>query len=249
MSFVTSAGVITLVGGMAFASLMSVGESQERSGQDGVLQGIVRWSDSAVPEPTVVLNTTDPDVCGTRHTLEDLSVSPRTQGLANVIVAVIDVPVDEVQTVEPQHLVLDNRQCRFVPHAAVLTVGSTVETTNSDDTLHTVHFYGDREANIALPFDGMRIARRLEGKGLIAVRCDVHGWMQAFIRVDTHEYHAVTDANGTFRIGRLPEGSYTLELWHERLGFRQHAITVEAGQTTRVTIDVPDGQLTLTPNK
>ena len=240
VSFGTMTGAVTLAGGMAFAGLMPAAEPQDQRAHSGVLQGIVRWSESAVPEPTVVVNTTDPEVCGTLHTLEDLSVSPRTQGLANVIVAVIDVPADEIQTVEPQHLVLDNRQCRFAPHAAVLTVGSTIETTNSDDTLHTVHFYGEREANIALPLNGMRVPYRLDGEGLIAVRCDVHGWMQAFIRVDTHGYHAVTDARGTFRIDRLPTGSYTLEIWHERLGFQQHAIMVEAGQITSVTIDVPD---------
>lgn len=57
--------------------------------------------------------------------------------------------------------------------------------------------------------------------------------MQAYIRVDDHPFHAVTDARGNFRIDGVPQGTYTLELWHERLGPMEQKVTIpEAGHAS-----------------
>ena len=95
-----------------------------------------------------------------------------------------------------------------------MIAGSTIEAKNSDAVLHTTHLYGPAEINISLPLQGTTSSRTLESTGIYSVKCDVHGWMQAYIRVDDHPYHAVTDARGNFRIEGVPPGTYTLELWH-----------------------------------
>lgn len=203
----------------------------------GALEGRVRLAGEGVPGPTRVANTTDPAVCGEAQSLEDLVVSPGTRGLRHVIVALAYVPPDRAPPAPPDTLVLDNRDCRFVPHAAVLTTGSTVVTTNSDPTLHTVHFYGPLRSNIALPVQGMRVTRTVRRPGLLAVRCDVHGWMQAYIRVDDHPFHAVTDGDGRFRIDSIPPGEYTVEFWHERLGRTERSVTIESGVTAKLEVE------------
>lgn len=157
--------------------------------------------------------------------------------MRDVIVALVDVPAERVPPVVAGRLLLDNRGCRFVPHAAALTVGSAIETTSGDPVLHTVHFYGPLEKNLALPFPGARRTFVAERPGLYSVRCDVHGWMRASIRVDPHPFHAVSDAAGSFRIEGVPPGEYTLEAWHERLGTLRRRVRVEAGKTTSVEAD------------
>ncbi len=212
---------------------------QPRSGVDstlGALEGTVRLNPPLAPRPSRVENTTDPAVCGRAHTLEDLVVSP-DGAVASAIVALDDVPADRWPPAAPTRLTLDNRQCRFVPHVAVLTTGSVVTMLNSDAVLHTVHLYGPRETNVALPLRGMRIPHTLEQPGLVVVKCDVHGWMQAFLRVDRHPFHAVTSASGAFRIARIPPGEYTLSVWHERLGEHRRRVGVRAGQTVRADIE------------
>lgn len=199
----------------------------------GSLTGTIHLSGDARPSPTRVENTTDPEVCGEAQTLEDLLVG-EDGGLQNVIVSITGAP--EV-AVEPETLVLDNVGCRFDPHVAVVTVGSTIVAHNSDTVLHTTHIYGPREWNISLPIHGMRSSRVLTKSGIYSVKCDVHGWMQAFVRVDPHPFHAVTDAEGTFRIDGIPPGTYTLELWHERLGPLRREVTVRAGEPTRIEIE------------
>ena len=108
--------------------------------------------------------------------------------LRNVIVALKDVPASKIPASRPRRLILDNRECKFVPHVSVLTVGSTIQSINSDPTLHNTHFYGAISANIALAFKGVKRTTGVAKPGMIIVKCDVHGWMQAFIRADSHPF-------------------------------------------------------------
>jgi hypothetical protein len=72
---------------------------------------------------------------------------------------------------------------------------------------------------------------------MIPVRCDVHGWMEAYIGVTTHPYHAVTTADGTFSLDRLPPGTYTLEAWHERYGTATQTVEVTTGGMAEVAFE------------
>ena len=204
------------------------------------LQGRVLLSGEIDLQPTIVKNTTDPEVCGISQSLEDVVLGGEDRALGNVIVALLDVPPEKVPTVAPQTLTLDNLDCRFVPHASVLTVGSTIEATNSDAVLHTTHLYGPAEMNFSLPVLGAKSSRTLNRPGLYSVKCDVHGWMQAFIRVSEHPFQAVTDSQGMFHIRDVPPGTYTLELWHERLGRMERR--VEVSDAARSPIEILFGQ-------
>lgn len=199
----------------------------------GSVEGTVRVAEGIELEPTRIANTTDPEICGQGHTLEDFLVSD-TRGLANVIVSVQGVPEPEP---EPETLTLDNVECRFNPHAAAITAGSTIEAKNSDAVLHTTHLYGPTEINFSLPIEGATASRTLDEPGMYVVKCDVHGWMQAFIRVDTHPFHAVTDSDGRFRIEGLPPGHYTLEVWHEKLGPLERDVRIDATTSTSIEIE------------
>jgi hypothetical protein len=61
---------------------------------------------------------------------------------------------------------------------------------------------------------------------MIPVKCDVHGWMNAYIGVTASPYHAVTGEDGSFTIEGLPAGTYTIEAWHETLGAQTMSVTV-----------------------
>ena len=209
------------------------------SGSTGILQGVVTLRGAALPRPTRVQNTTDPAVCGRAHTLDDWVISPESRSVQNVILDVEHVPPGQIPVVRPSRLVLDNSRCRFAPHASVLTVGSTIEVVNSDPVLHTVHFYGPMEINIALPLKNMRVNHRVDSAGMIVLKCDVHGWMQSFVRVDAHPFHAVTDAAGSFRIAGVPAGEFRLHAWHEKLGDRRETVRIRPGEVTTLAIEYP----------
>jgi hypothetical protein len=62
---------------------------------------------------------------------------------------------------------------------------------------------------------------------MVPFRCDVHKWMNSFVGVVAHPFFAVTGADGAFQLKGLPPGTYTIELWHERLGTQSQPVTVD----------------------
>lgn len=124
---------------------------------------------------------------------------------------------------------LDQDGCIYKPHVVAVQMGQALNITNSDPTTHNVHPLPreNREWNKSQTSGAPAINYtfpRAEIK--IAVKCNIHPWMQAYIHVVQHPYFAVTDAEGKFEIGNLPPGSYTLQAVHERLGQQESEITI-----------------------
>lgn len=202
----------------------------------GVLEGQVLVRGSTTPKSTQIENTTDPQHCGKVQSLENIVISPHNRGIKDAILSLTGVPLPEDYQAPVSRLVLDNRQCRFEPHASVLTTGSTIEAVNSDPIFHSVHLYGFMNINLALGPKSSKAVQIVRRPGMIVVKCDVHGWMQAFIRVDSHPFHSVSANDGAFRIKGLPAGSYNLEVWHEYFGSKELPITVSGKAPSKVTI-------------
>ena len=236
-------GLLLAVGGFSLAMLARwpvaagfAAPAQGSGSQLGDIEGQVRFQGATIPKPTEIENGTDPQACGTRQTFADLLISPQNRGIQNVIVSLADATVPTVPRPAGKTLTLDNHKCQFAPHVAVLTAGSTVEATNSDPISHTTHlYYGALSRNLALS-TGDKLSQFVNRPGLIIVKCDIHGWMKAYIRVDSHPFHAVSDVAGHFAIRGIPAGSYTLEVWHESLGKQQLPVTVRGGQKEQIEI-------------
>lgn len=211
-------------------------QAPEPSSATGTLRGTVRLSGTQFPAPALIENTTDPELCGRVQRRQDLLVDRENRGIANVIVSLASVPAEKIPPSQPDRLVLDNNDCQFIPHVAVVSVGSTIEVVSHDSVLHTVHFYGALERNVALPDESASAAVTVGEPGMIAVLCDVHGWMKAYIRADAHPFHVVTGAEGTFVIENIPVGSYEVDVWHERLGSQSLSVRVEPETSVAVEI-------------
>jgi hypothetical protein len=69
---------------------------------------------------------------------------------------------------------------------------------------------------------------------MLKLGCDVHRWMTAYVGVLTHPYFAVSSRGGTFEIGQVPVGTYTIRAWHERYGELVKRVSVKAGATTTI---------------
>jgi hypothetical protein len=202
----------------------------------GVLEGQVLFEGSTIPRSTRVQNTTDPQDCGTIQSLGNIIISSRNQGIKNVIAALNDVPLPQNYSPQPAPFTLDNRDCQFRPHVAVLTTESSIEAVNSDPIFHSVHLYGFSNLNQALGAHQSKVVQTVKRPGYVIVKCDVHGWMQAFLRVDNHPFHSVSAEDGTFRIENIPVGSYMLEVWHEYFGEQELTVNIKEGASSHVTV-------------
>jgi hypothetical protein len=74
---------------------------------------------------------------------------------------------------------------------------------------------------------GQKTPKKLTATGPVHLKCDVHSWMSAWVFVATHPYYAVTKEDGSFSIGDVPPGDYSVKVWHGRLGEKAASVKVD----------------------
>jgi plastocyanin len=156
--------------------------------------------------------------------------------LKNVVVS-IKKTADLKVAVPTAPAVLDQKACMYEPHVLAMMAGQDLVLKNSDTFLHNVHSQStvNEPFNVGMPFKdthGVKVDPAPTKPETFKVKCDVHPWMTAWIAVFDHPYFAVTSDDGTFTIKNLPDGTYTLQAWHELYGSQEQQITVKDGKAT-----------------
>ncbi len=161
------------------------------------------------------------------------------RGVQNVFVYVKDgLDAGYSFAVPTTPVVLDQKGCRYVPRVLGIQAGQPLEIVNSDATLHNVHAMPkiNREFNVAEPVQGMRVTQTFTvPEVMVRFKCNVHGWMAAYLGVRADPFFAVTNPDGTFEIKGLPPGTYTIEAWHEKFGTRTQQVTIGPQQTQQLS--------------
>ena len=158
--------------------------------------------------------------------------------LQNVFVYVKDGLGNYTYDIPKTSVVIDQKGCRYHPHVFGIRVGQPLEIVNSDPTLHNIHAMPreNMEFNTGQPVQGMKTTKTFtDNEVMVPIKCDVHGWMNAYVGVLNHPYFAVSGADGKFDIKTLPPGTYTIEAWHEKLGSATQKVTIGPKQTQDIT--------------
>ena len=215
-----------------------LGKYEEAAVSDGgTVQGKVVYNGSI--KKKTVLPTKDKRVCG-KVRKEPLILVGDGGAVQDSVVYLKGIgsgkPWPEMLTRVP---VLDQEGCKFHPHVQVARQGS-LDIINSDPVLHNTHgYYGKRTAfNVALPEKDQKVTKVLKQPGTVKVDCDAHGWMLGWVHVVDNPYFFQTGEDGTFSIADVPPGDYTLAVWQEWLGETEYPVTVTAGGTTELDIDL-----------
>jgi len=119
-----------------------------------------------------------------------------------------------------QHVTIDQKQMKFVPHVTVVQKGTTVEFLNSDPVGHNVYWpsiSGNKKLahNLGTWPKGMKVPFQFNDLGAASLFCNVHPEMSGYVVVVPTPYFAVTDKDGNFVIKDVPTGHYTLRTWSE----------------------------------
>lgn len=184
----------------------------------------------------------DAEVCGVTDIADDSLVVGDDGGIANVFVFLRRAPKGYKGKVPSDPVVLDQKGCVFLPHAAVIQANQDVLVKSSDAVQHNVHTFPKRNDSINLLInpneqDGIELAYRKAESEPIQVKCDIHSWMSSWHLVLDHPFMAVTDENGEFRIEGLPEGKHQFRVWHERGGLLEKSLKVTVkGDADPVTL-------------
>ena len=200
----------------------------------GTISGVVTF-EGDVPEMKVLEVTKDQAVCGATEKYDESLVVGEGNALKNTIVYLIDISKgkDFDKTVK---LEIDQKDCKFSPHVQIVPVGTRLTMLNTDKVNHNVHIFSSINKPVnkqqtknrrKMPLAGVKKA-----EGPVSVKCDIHGWMSAWIAYVPHPYFAVTNEKGEFTLEDVPAGTYKLGYWHETCGTNSDApasVTVEAG--------------------
>ena len=196
--------------------------------------------DGAAPKNEAIKMNADP-VCvkqnATPQFQETYAVGADGKSLQYVFVYVKDGLGNYVYDPPSGTAQIDQKNCRYHPHVFGMRVGQTLEIVNSDPTLHNIHALpkGNQEFNTGQPIQGMKTTHTFTAKEvMVPFKCDVHGWMNAYVGVLDHPYYAVTDKDGKFELKGLPPGTYTIEAWHEKLGATTQSVTLGAKESKEV---------------
>src|SRR5262245_57434347 len=202
-------------------------------GPTGRIRGVVRLKGDA-PTATFEPIAENQNVCGERVPLSRLALG-KEKGVQYAFVYLDGVPSTEKPRPR-ESLLVDQKNCQYVPHSLIVPAGSKIEITNSDPILHNVHGHQITDQgsqtlfNIAQPVRGQRttVESPLTTPGILYLTCEAgHPWMSGYVFVANHPYVGLTNNNGEFVIDGVPVGTYRIKMWHEGVTLKRNIKTLQ----------------------
>ncbi len=210
------------------------------SAHAGSISGTIKFGGSA-PAPKKLSVNKDVKVCG-KKPIFDESLVVKNGGISWAVITIKNAPKGG-DWGKMKKAVIDQNGCVYKGRVTVMKAGTKILVLNSDKILHNVHTYPGKSknsvANIAQPKfkKKLRLSKRYFKKpGIVKMVCDVHNWMTGWVVSTKHPFVAVSGDGGKFKIGGVPDGSYTLEIWHEKLGTKTVKVDVKGYSTVDVTL-------------
>lgn len=135
----------------------------------------------------------------------------------------------------PLKAVVDQRDKTFIPHVSVVPVGSTINFPNNDTVFHNVFAYFQaKKFDLGMYPRGKTKTVKFDKPGLVAVLCNVHSDMSAYIMVVDTNWYAVADRDGRFKVAGVADGEYTLHAWHESGVTAEPRVSCRGGEPVKV---------------
>ncbi|HEY8747614.1 MAG TPA: carboxypeptidase regulatory-like domain-containing protein [Tepidisphaeraceae bacterium] len=170
---------------------------------------------------------------------EDTVITGDKGELANVIVFIKEGKPGDLKGPQiDKPASLDQKGCMYQPHVLAVQIGQPVVVVSSDPFLHNVHCMAvaNKPFNIVQINVGEKKLEPFTTEETFQIKCDVHPWMKAVVRVFDHSYFATTGENGKFSIDTkdLKDGAYVVQAWHELYKDSEpQTIEVKGGKATR----------------
>jgi hypothetical protein len=208
---------------------------QVDSASAGSITGKIRYTGKR-PERKAIDMSEDPACVEAHHGKaydESMVVGPEG-ALANAFVYIKSGLDGKRFAIPADPVTIDQRGCWFRPRILGVQTGQVFQVINSDPVTHNIHPMAqiNREWNHSQgPGDPPMQRKFLHPEIMIPVKCNIHSWMHAYIGVVDSPYFTVSAEDGSFAIHNLPPGTYTLGLWHEKLGTQEKQVTIAPRQT------------------
>lgn len=115
----------------------------------------------------------------------------------------------------PAAIAQSNRE--YVPYLTIVQTGTAVDFPNRDPFKHHVYSFSPAKVFEIKLYAGKPAQPVVFDKpGEVALGCNIHDWMEAYVLVVDTRYFAKTGAKGQAIVANVPAGRYRLRLWHPR---------------------------------
>ncbi len=240
----TALGLAVLAG--SFAS----GRAAMAQAGFGTIKGRVVWGGADLPKaaPKVTKGDAavkDAPICAVNEVPdEEFVIDPATKGVANAFAYVVNPkgsnPAAEKALLANSPTVeIDQKGCRFFPHAVVMHKDQQLVFKSSDPVGHNIRYTGFSIGGfnqMLAPSGHQGVKMATAERNPVEVRCDIHPWMNGYFMVFDHPFFAVTKPDGSFEIAGVPAGTQRLIVRQEKVGF------VTLGGRQGIEVEVKPGE-------
>ena len=141
------------------------------------------------------------------------------------------------------------RDIQFDPFVLIVPVGADVGFPNQDKVRHHVYSFS-KAKKFELKLYGRETTRtvRFDKPGPVALGCNIHDGMSAFVMVIDTPWAGQTDANGRTLLANIPAGEARVTVWHPYARAKGNAVQLAvslppAGKTARaVSLNLAPGR-------
>ena len=151
----------------------------------------------------------------------NVTVQVRDASGAAVPNAVVTIELTGRPTPAPRgggSFTVEQREIQFQPFVTIVPAGSTVAFPNRDKVRHHVYSFSPaKKFELKLYAREDNRAVRFDQAGIVALGCNIHDRMSAYVAVVDTPWAAKTDANGVVRLANVPGGVMSVTVWHPAL--------------------------------
>jgi plastocyanin len=135
---------------------------------------------------------------------------------------------------------VDQKDIQFHPFVLVVPVGADVSFPNFDAVRHHVYsFSSAKKFELKLYAREQSRSVRFDKPGIVALGCNIHDQMSAFINVVDTSYVVKTDSSGNAVFSGLPAGArVSLDVWHPYLRAPGNHVAREVATGGAETVDI-----------
>jgi plastocyanin len=161
-------------------------------------------------------------------TITDQKGQPVSDAVISLMPLDAAVPSAAAPTEIPE-VVQSNKQ--FSPFVTVVRIGTTVAFPNRDSIEHYLYSQSAAKAfQFPLYVPGKSEKVTFDKAGVVALGCDIHDTMIAYVVVVDTPWYSRTGNTGIAKIADVPAGRYRTEIWHPRLeAVDQSEVTINNG--------------------
>lgn len=192
----------------------------------------------------------DSAVCDQHPIVDDsLLIDAASRGIANIVVFTRKTSRfhDKYKAAEKAEVVFDQKNCMFLSHVLPIRVSQTLLIKNSDPIGHnsSISPPGDGGINPLLAGGGeQKHVFKRQQTVPVAVTCNIHPWMKAYVFPRNDPYCVVAATNGSFELTDLPAGEeIEFQIWHERGKGNQGAVEANGWVNGRCKILIKAGEV------